>query len=155
STREANEDKADADWTERLLLEAFSEANLSTGGQQRLRTLRDQFPDADTAVPAYHGSVPNAVGSPIAPGAAANFSDDDWLEAMRRYSADELTASPGGLRGSARELSHVLELQVRLDRCRFAALSHRMDDSLSRDYFYAILNGVCGDYNIPPDEAAR
>lgn len=145
-------------WTERLLLEAFGEGNLSEAGGDRLAALRHKFPYQETAIPPRRSGGVRFVGSPIPPDETKEFSDEEWLAAMREYDYGWDDLARGGarvdreLRGSAVELSRVLQPQARLDRRRFAALTSQMDDSIRAEYFEAILDGICGLENLSTED---
>ena len=140
-------------WTERLLLEAFGEAHLTPVGKDRLAALRVNFPDQDTEIPPKRDSFElEAIGSPVPEEKTVGFSDEQWLAAMREHNHGWEDRPAGELKGSAVELSRVLQRQVRTDRRRFAALAHKMEDSIRPEYFDAILDGLCGAEPLPHDE---
>ncbi|NQT36977.1 MAG: hypothetical protein HQ581_05785 [Planctomycetes bacterium] len=131
-------------WTQRLLLEAVGEKNLSEAGANQLRRLRATFPEQITEVPVQGRSVLPRVGSPIPAEEAESFTDDQWLEAMRKYDYGWETPRRDSFKGSAVELSRILVPQVRQEMERFAQLVNRMADDIHSLYFESILDGMCG-----------
>ena len=142
-------------WTERLLLEAFGESNLSEKGRLRLEELRRKFPKQDTAIPKRGTGLMRCIGSPIPPDEARRLTDEEWLAAMQKYDYGWDSRRDHELQGSAVELSRILQSEARRDRRRFAALANRMDDSIRQEYFEAILDGVCGACNLSKEERER
>jgi hypothetical protein len=143
-------------WAERLLLEAFGEARLSEGGRDRLAALRIKFPRQDIRIPPRRCcSLGRVVVSPIAPEKARQLTDEEWLAAMRKYDYGWDGISRGlefEMSGSAVELSRQLQPQAQREKQRFAALIDRMEDSIRPEYFAAVLDGICGQYNLPSEE---
>jgi len=144
-------------WTQRLLLESFGEKYLSQNGQRILDDLRARYPGQDTELPpTIDSELMTFVGSPISLEATCTFTDDDWLNAMREFDYGWDSPRPAGeLKGTAVELSRILQPQVRLDRHRFAMLAIRMEDSIRPEYFEAILDGICGVENMSPEEREK
>jgi hypothetical protein len=138
-------------WTERLLLESFGEHKLSADGQARLNALRCKFPQQDTGIPRRGVPWFTCVGSPIPPDETRHFSDDQWLAAMRQYDYG-WDCPTRDLKGTAVELSRVLEQEARRDRRRFAALVQRMENEIRPEYFDAVLDGICGMGNLSKEE---
>lgn len=133
-------------WYERLLLEAFGMEHLSSLGQQRLTTLQLRFPQQDTRIPPRRAATLIQVVSPVPIESAADFSDAEWLQALRQYDYDwdDWPVRPDRVgSGSALELSRVLQTLSRRDRLRFGTLVDRMEDDIHDAYFEAILNGIC------------
>ena len=143
-----------AGWTQCLLLESFGNQHLSEAGRERLAVLRAKFPDQEKELPPRVDSVMvKSVGSPIPPEETYEFTDDEWLNAMREFDYGwEFPRPAGALKGSAVELSRVLQPQAGLNRRRFAALALRMEDSIRPEYFEAILDGICGLENLSAEE---
>ena len=146
-------------WSKRLLLEAFGKAQLSKDGRDQLAALREKFPGEDITIPPRRcSSFANIVGSPIPPEEAKLLTDDEWLVAMRKYNYGWDGMHEGGagvdpeMRGSAVELSRQLQPQAQREKRRFAALTGQMEDSIRPEYFEAILNGICGQYNLSKEE---
>jgi hypothetical protein len=137
-----------------LLLEAFGEANLSEVGRRTLQELRIRFPDADLTLPTDDGDVARIVGSPIPPEETARFTDEQWLAAMRQFNEGRGSPHSDPTRGTAVELSRVLEQQARSERARFAGLVHQMEDTIHPLYFSAILDGLLGSASLPEDQRA-
>lgn len=138
-----------------LLLESFGEEYLTDAGKDRLRALRLRFPKQEKRLPPreeskYFGTH----GSPIPAEAAREFTDDEWLDAMRKFNYG-WESHTRGENGSAVELSRVLRPQARLDRRRFAKLAIEMEDSIRPEYFEAILDGIVGFENLSVDEKEK
>lgn len=145
------DDGDSAGWTERLLLEACGDSYLSKQGRSRLSELRSKFPQQETALPERRSGIRGVV-SPIPPDETKLFTDEQWLSAMREFDYGWDSRPDRRLKGSAVELSRVLQPEVRHDRRRFAALTARMDDAIRTEYFDAILNGICGEGDLPKEE---
>ncbi|MFZ1936913.1 MAG: hypothetical protein WCB27_04280 [Thermoguttaceae bacterium] len=143
-------------WIERLLLEAFGESQLSENGRNRLAVLREKFAGEDITLPPRRcSSLASVVGSPIPPEEATRLTDDEWLAAMRKYDYGwdgVYRGSDPELKGSAVELSRQLEPQAQREKQRFAALASQMEDSIRREYFEAILNGICAQHNLSGEQ---
>ncbi len=145
-------------WHERLLFEAIGEKYLSECGRNRLQALRHKFPSQAISLPPRDTDHFQRAQSPIPPETAQHFTDENWLDAMRKY--DYGWDGPGAgnrpvagdVTNSAVELSRVLQPQARLGRVRFAALVEKMEDSIRTEYFQAILEGICGIENLTPEE---
>jgi hypothetical protein len=87
----------------------------------------------------------STVGSPIPEEKTKILSDDAWLNAMRHY--DDTTDwdsefRRGSLKGGVVELSRSLEKVVETEPERFAGLAYRFDETVSSQYFGALLNGL-------------
>lgn len=146
-----------AGWTECLLLESFGEQYLSEAGRERLAALRAKFPEQEKALPPRMNSLMvESAESPISLEATLQFTDEEWLRAMREFDYGWDSSRPSNKSaGSAVELSRVLQPQARLDRRRFAGLALRMEDSIRPEYFEAILDGICGFENLPAEEREK
>lgn len=146
-----------AGWTECLLLESFGEHHLSEAGRARLAALRLRFPGQEKRLPPRRDSeLLKAVGSPVPAEVTQQFTDDEWLDAMRKFNYGWDSPRPAGeLKGSAVELSRVLQPQARLVRKRFAALALQMEDSIRPEYFEAILDGISGFENLSAEDREK
>ncbi len=82
--------------------------------------------------------------SPVPSEEAESFTDDQWLETMRKYDYGWETRRTDCFKGTAVELSRTLQPLVRQDPNRFAELAHKMDDDILPIYFNAILDGLSG-----------
>jgi len=143
-------------WVEHLLLEALGESQLSKAGRDRLTALRLKFPQQDLTLPPHRCfSVARIVGSPIPPEQTKLLTDEEWLVAMRKYDYGWDGMYRGRdpeMRGSAVELSRQLQPQAQREKERFAALTGQMEHSIRPEYFAAILEGICGQYNLSKEE---
>jgi len=127
------------DWHRHLLLSAIPLDRLSESGRKSWESLHLKFPEADLRLPTRSDS--GFVGSPIEPEDASKFSNEQWLEAMRKHDTGWSEPRRHG-EGTAVELSRVLQQQVEHDPERFAALASQMDDGINPLYFSAILSGI-------------
>ena len=128
-------------------LSALDEARLSETGRRRLEEYRRRFNAHEP--PAPTGVRGGFVSSPIATAAAERMTDDQWLSAMKKYQTDDDT-NWDDLTGGARELSQVLQEQVKQDPLRFSRLAKRMTPDLSPAYGDAILMGL-GEADVPAE----
>ena len=82
--------------------------------------------------------------SPISSEAASKMDDDQWLNALETYSADESPLSDRSwpLQGGAWQLARVLEKEVEDAPARFATLFHRMPRGTNPVYLSAVLRGL-------------
>jgi hypothetical protein len=129
-------------WYVFCLLTAIDESRLLELGRRRLGELRRL-----TGMEQPHEPEPmemHAVPSPIAPEAAQYMSDDNWLQAMARYSSSDREGRRF-LEGGAYELSHVLGAETTKDPERFARLALRLDGSVNPVYTDAILMSLGND----------
>jgi hypothetical protein len=131
------------EWTRLLLLTSCGEQNLSAGGRDSLAVLRSKFVAEDTSLPPRIDASAAHVGSPIPHSETRNFTDDQWLAAMRQYNFGWEVLSLRLFEGSAVELSRLVQSQAMFERRRFAALTGQMDDAIRAEYFDAILYGIC------------
>jgi hypothetical protein len=135
------------------LLGAVPEERLSEAGGVRLAELQRKFEREDADPPT--GIISGVVGSPIGEEDARKMSDENWLQAMRRYATDDFTDRPELLIGGADQLAGVLERLTKEDPLRFALLAtEQMDDGLNVAYFEAVLRGVGQAEGAVPMEAA-
>ncbi len=128
-------------------LSALEEDRLSDRGKLRLEEYRRRF---ETREPRQSGGMTvGMIGSPIESDAAAKMSDNAWLGAMRKYNHDLTDYET--FRGGSRELSRVLQEQVKKDPARFARLAGRMTADLNPAYGDAILMGLGEAEELPAD----
>jgi len=133
-----------------LLLSAIPFGRLTDAGRKSWETLHQKFPEAELRLPNRKDS--GFVGSPIEPEDASKFSNEQWLQAMRKHNTDWSGPRRHG-DGTAVELSRVLQKQVELEPERFAALAEQMDDTIHPLYFSAILSGIAP-LNPPAKDSA-
>lgn len=119
-------------------LSALQEDRLSNRGKLRLNEYRRRFKTEEPREPG--GMSFGMIGSPIESDDAAKMSDDAWLGAMRKYDTDRTDYDR--FTGGSRELSRVLQEQVKKHPLRFAHLATRMPDDLNPAYGNAILMGL-------------
>lgn len=130
------------------LLSAMDEARLSEMGRRRLGELRralemDQPPEPE-------GVTGGLIAPPIPREAAQHMTDDQWLKAMAKHSAERTDWHT--FTGGAEEQSQVLKDYTAKDPARFARLALRLTDSTHPAYGGAILLGL-GEASILPDPA--
>lgn len=124
-------------------LSALEESRLTPVGRRRLGEYRRKFKEDAPAKPC--GSTGGFIGSPIAPAAAQNMTNGDWLRAMTKYDSNETNWHT--LTGGARELSGVLRDEVTADPTRFARLTLQLTPEFNTAYTNALLMGF-GDAEV-------
>lgn len=154
SNPEDDEEFNYAAWKQRLLLEVFGEHNLSAEGLEILSSLRNAFPEQSIEIPKRQDLLMSSVVSPISAELLKEYTDEQLLAAMNQYNYGWDDRSSQLFKGSAVELSRVLQVLVPSDRVRFASLVHKMDDGIRSEYFEAILDGICNRFSMPPEERA-
>lgn len=82
------------------------------------------------------------VGSPIAEPSTERMTDEQWVRAMSKYSADWSDLSRGAEGGGAVQLSRTLAQRAREDPARFVALIEYSPDDLNPEYFSAVVGAV-------------
>ncbi len=127
-----------AAWITFTLLSALPDEDLSRDARQRLTELRSEFNVDQPREPV--DSRGGFVGSPFPPEAATRMSDEQWLQAMAKYSrtSDDLTSFTGG----ALELSQALKTEVMAEPERFGRLALRLTSDLDPAYGTAILQAL-------------
>ena len=124
------------------LLECVDNSRISDTAWRRLQELHRKFGEPSTRADSITEEG-GFVRSPIPKSAVAKMSDDNWLNAMARYSSDSRSYAPDDwLKGGASQLSSELEAQVKENPARFARLIHEMPDDANIHYFEAILRGI-------------
>ena len=125
-----------------ILLGKVDEARLSAQGSIRLLELQRKFPHPLASGP--YLATGGMVGSPIPEVSARRMTNTHWLGAMAKYHSISRLTGQDFLKGSALELSRVLETLTKEDPGRFANLAHQMPDDANSVYFEAILQGLAG-----------
>lgn len=141
---------------EYLLLQSIHQARRSRRVLNRIEELSHKFQQVDTSLPTRDTFEVRFAGSPIPPERTKLMSDVQWIRAMRRYASESHQARDWP-KGGARELAHILEMDTRRDRHRFASLTLRMEDDINPAYFSAILQGLCacGASSLPEEESEK
>lgn len=130
-----------------LFLSALDEARLSPEGTRRLGEYRRKFEEDEP--PAPTGITGGGVASPISPKAAERMTDEQWLQAMAKHSADVTNWDTGV--GGSRELSSVFRERIPTDPVRFGRLALSMTPGLDGAYTSAMLMGLGESEFAPAD----
>ena len=129
---------ATTNWIAFTLLSGLPEEELSEDARQRLAELRGELHVDQPREPVgEHGFF---IESPIPPEAATRMSDEQWLEAMARYSANDSDLT--FLTGGAHELSQILKREVAAEPERFARLALQLTSELNPAYGTAVLQAL-------------
>ena len=123
------------------LLSGITSTRLSLESNKRLKELRRKFgqPEPDAPTPMKAEEVP----SPIPEQKAEKMTDGQWLSAIHQHDDERAgIGRDGHLIGGARELSRVLENQVKQEPRRFAELLSEFPDDANPSYFEAVLRGT-------------
>ena len=134
-------------FTRLAVLRALDQGRITEAVRRHVQELERKFPEAQergSPDPPKEHMVQRAA-SPVPQEAPSLMSDEAWLSAMTKYSADRPTWRGDDFVGGARELGRELEGAVRAAPERFAALANRMDGSFAPTYFEAILRGLTRD----------
>lgn len=124
-----------------LLLQCLPPERISREARLHFEELKRKFSWEKFEMPG-HGPRGGFVGSPIPKESAKHMTDEQWLDAMRRYADERDPGAADFMKGGKHELSSVLRLQAQVDKPRFAQLALRMEDTIAPDYFNAILSGI-------------
>jgi hypothetical protein len=139
---------ASAGFASYTLLSGMAEDRLSEAARKRLGELRRRFDSDQPPTPlSMQGGF---VRSPIPEATASHMTDEQWLDAMNRYTDDRTDFVT--LTGGARELSHVLRTEVTAHPARFARLALRMTNATHPAYGNAVLQALA-DTKEPIDPA--
>ena len=124
-----------------ILLGGMDSQRLSHDGLERLQGLQDKFGEL---ISKQREEIEGGfVESPIAAEDARKMTDEEWLNAIAKYSSDSPSRDPEEfLKGGALQLAGVLEKLVKDEPARFSSLSHRIPDDANPAYFEAILRGI-------------
>jgi hypothetical protein len=133
-----------------VLLDAIDPSRHTQATNRRLQECRRKFTDLGLLEPLGRIEPPESieeyiVGSPIPESAAGKITDEQWLRAIAQYDYDDLGSRferTGELIGGARQLSSLLENQVKKEPARFATLIWRFPDNTNKSYFDAVLRGI-------------
>lgn len=125
------------------LLWGIPDSLLTPKGQLARRELQRKFPRHELRERQRHELL-GWVGSPIPEERTEILTDDAWLNAMAHY--DDETGwdrrREALLKGGVVELSRQFEKVVEREPERFAKLAMRFDESISSQYFGALLRGL-------------
>jgi hypothetical protein len=126
------------------LLRDIPEANLTSEARARKSELSRKFSRPAAPSPATAGAVMDmSVRSPIDIAAVRRMSDENLLNAMRRWSADEWQPEPSGrLRGGATTFAQVIGTAAHEDPHRFTTILESMPGDINRIYATHILLGL-------------
>ena len=130
------------------LLTAMDQSRLGAVGHSKLAELQTKFPNITHEPPKAMEVV--CVGSPISADAQEKMTDDQWLNAMVKYSGiDRRREREVEESGGEFELAYSLESKTKADPKRFVKLTERMTSDYPASYFDAILRGVAA--TAPPE----
>ena len=121
------------------LLSAIPTGLRSESAQRRFQELERKFgkpPGEPKAMEAER------VGSPISPVKSEKMTDEQWLDAMRKYSSGGLSHRDGEIVGGSYQLSQVLEANVEKEPGRFAHLALRFEADMNPAYMQHTLAGL-------------
>lgn len=139
-------------YAQSVLLEGIASTRRSDRVRRRLQELQRKFGDEQSVPPRSVEMV--AVTSPVPEAAGEKMTDEQWLAAIAKYSRDDMRERGAELVGGVHELSRVLEVQVKREPTRFAALAVRFGDETPPAYFNAVLRGL-GQTGIDINTAAE
>jgi len=88
------------------------------------------------------GNEGGFIGSPIPEYAVNKMTDQQWLNAIKKYKAEIILKQNGKSVEGAYQLSNILESQVKQEPLRFAKLVLKFPDNAHSAYFDAILRGI-------------
>lgn len=148
-------DEGEDMWTARAqfeLLGGFAPGTLTEAGARRLRDFQTQF-ERDEAEPPTRRfrSIAGFVGPPIPEDEARAFTNEQWLDAMRRYPTDDRDREEF-LVGGATQLARVLQKLTAEDPDRFAEFGLSIPDDTNPVYLEGILIGLGeGTAAVKPD----
>ena len=140
SLRPPRESTGRSGWHEYQLLAALQEDRLAQAAKRRLGELCRKF--GPPASPDMYASSFGAIASPIPQAAQNKMSDQQWLQALRRYDHDHTDWQR--FTGGAGELSGDLRERTAAEPARFAQLALLMDTTLDARYHSAVLQGLAG-----------
>lgn len=124
------------------LLAALDSTRLSPTARQRLHELESRFPDGPPQ-PAEPAAWSGAVGSPIDGDESVHMSDDDWIDALQRYTDDEPRWDGERVVG-ARQLADMLGEQAKDDPERFSQIALRFDEDIPEAAMNAVIRNAEG-----------
>lgn len=127
--------------TEYALLLALPETRLGKEAWHRLDELRRKFGPMELAEPV--ATEAGFVPSPISFQVALKMSDRQWLQAIRKYSADRIYGGYRNMLGGSIELARVLETVAQCDKKRFARFLLSLPIDIAHTYFDHLLSGIC------------
>lgn len=133
-----------------VLLDAIETSRRTETANRRLQEWKRKFTDLKLLEPSGRIEPPQpieaeVVGAPIPQNAAEKMTDKQWLNAMALYGSNDPRSwrqHNGEFVGGARELSYLLENQVKKEPSRFASLLLQLPESTNSSYFNAILHGI-------------
>lgn len=124
-----------------ILLEGIASSRRSATATRRLEEWRRKFGEQAVEPPRPIKAV--RVGPPIPERAAGKMTDEQWLNAITRYSQESMGfIRSGELIGGVHELATLLSAQVKERPARFAKLLCRFPNDAHPAYFDAVLQGI-------------
>ncbi|MEN3312549.1 MAG: hypothetical protein V7645_1878 [Actinomycetota bacterium] len=127
-----------------VLLGGVDRSRLSEAGRRRLAELERRF----DAPPEPQVVMASFVGSPIPDEASKKMSDDNWLDALRKYATEGTDWRGDKPIGGASQLAQVLEQRAKENPERFARLALRFDESVPATAGAHVLRGVHAGFDL-------
>jgi hypothetical protein len=123
---------------------------LSEAARGRLQELEEKFLDLELKAP--EGMVVRDVVPPVSPEVLAVMSDDELLEAMRKYN-DTYRPSERDefFTGGVLALAYAIGERAKTEPERIFTLTRRFDDSISFKYVLAIISALANTPDLPPE----
>ena len=130
------------------LLSSIPKELLSSRGTRYLQQLERKFPKYE--IP----STPSSAGfgtviSPISEKSAEKMSNENWLSAMQKYRGERNVWNYP--KGGARELSAVLQSEIKKHPKRFYTFLPQIPDDIEDSYIFAFLNGFAESDDAPAE----
>ena len=125
------------------LLTALDVTRMSALAKRRLRELESRFPDMppQDPQPRVTGSS-GVIGPPIDADTLELMSDDDWIDALKQHTTDDLNRKGDTLVGGMFELAQELGRRAQADPERFTELALRFDESIPHHAMNAVISSV-------------
>jgi hypothetical protein len=133
-----------------ILLDGVTASRRSTAVTKRLQELTKRF--GQDALEPPRGVVGGWAKPPIPEEEAALMTDDEWLAAIKSHDYENCSFVKDEVIGGARELSFVLQSQVKKDPTRFANLACAFPETTQHIYFEAVLRGIAQSEIVPQPE---
>ncbi len=125
------------------LLSSLDSSRISSITKKKIQEFERKF-KTKKPIPSHKVNEPlvSAVESPVRANQAEQMSDENWLNAIKKYDLERRETNRFRESGGARELSHILQKQVTKDPVRFAKLGLHISYSSNEAYLESILRGI-------------